>query len=108
MQEVNSSSYEASASFSQPSDDFNDTSSNTSSSHESTLTSQSSATSQSFANYSIPDTFEFIDVDDEPLYPSSNLSRLSAIAMLMSWFASYPGLSKDSFSHLLHLLHTSK
>ena len=99
LEEVNLSE-SLGTSLSQTSDDSN----NSSSSDKST--SQSTSSTTSFTGFSIPDTFEFMDVENQQLYPGSKISCLSAIAMLMSWLATYPGLSKEAFSHLLYLLHT--
>ncbi len=42
----------------------------------------------------------------ERLFPGSPLSVVQAVAILASWFTSFPGMSKVSFSRLLFLLHT--
>ena len=99
LQEVDSSDFSR-ASLSQTSDNSN----NFSSSYKSTSQSPSSTTS--FTGFSIPDTFEFMDIEDQQLYPGSKISCLSAIATLMSWFSTFPGLSEEAFSHLLYLLCT--
>ena len=48
------------------------------------------------------------DLDASPnlkLYIGANISTLQAISMLVSWFSTFPGLSKSSFTHLLGILH---
>lgn len=55
-------------------------------------------------DWCIPESFTFDNPDEQPLYSGANVSVLSVVSILLSWFASYPGLSKQSFSHLLHLL----
>ena len=42
---------------------------------------------------------------DLKLYIGANISTLQAISMLVSWFSTFPGLSKSSFTHLLGILH---
>lgn len=44
--------------------------------------------------------------ENEKLYPESTLSIIQAITLLFSWFSAFPGMSKESFSQLLLLLHT--
>ena len=41
----------------------------------------------------------------EPLYPGSQMSVLAALAVLFSWFTTFPGISKEALSHLLYVLH---
>lgn len=43
---------------------------------------------------------------DEKLHPACQLTILQAVATLMCWFSSFPGISKEAFSRLLFLLHT--
>lgn len=45
------------------------------------------------------------DDTSDSLYKSSPLSVNKTLAILFSWFCSTPGISKESFSRLLHLLH---
>ena len=47
---------------------------------------------------------------DVKLYLGANLCTLQAISMLMSWFSTFPGLGKSSFTHLFGILqfHPSK
>lgn len=49
-------------------------------------------------------SFEYIYSD--LLYESSTISVIQTLAILFSWFCSYPGISKDAFSRLLYLLHS--
>ena len=39
------------------------------------------------------------------LFPGSSLNVLGALAILISWFSSFPGISKQAFHQLLHILH---
>ena len=41
----------------------------------------------------------------ENLYSNSLLSVVQAVTLLMSWFSAFPGMSKESFSRLLVILH---
>ena len=44
--------------------------------------------------------------DDAPfLYPTSTITGLHAVSILISWFSAFPGMSKRSFSRLLLILH---
>ena len=43
---------------------------------------------------------------DAKLYHGSSLSPLQAVSLLLSWFSSFPGISKRALSRLLNLLHT--
>ena len=55
------------------------------------------------------DSFDISDIDDiksEPLFELSTVSFVQTIAILFSWFTSYPGISKEAFSKLLSQLHT--
>ena len=40
-----------------------------------------------------------------PLFPGSSLNTIAALAVLFSWFSSFPGISKQAFSQLLYILH---
>ena len=42
--------------------------------------------------------------DSEPLYADSQTTVSMALAILLSWFAAYPGISKEALSRLLFLL----
>ena len=53
----------------------------------------------------IPDLYVTLE-DGSKVYEGSSLSTLQAVSMLMSWFSSFPGLSKQSLSSLLYMLHT--
>jgi len=44
--------------------------------------------------------------DSEKLYPSSQLTVVQCLAILFTWFCSYPGISKEAFSRLLYLLNS--
>jgi len=44
--------------------------------------------------------------DSEKLYPSSQLTVVQCLAILFTWFCSYPGISKEAFSRLLCLLNS--
>ena len=57
------------------------------------------------SDFEFPESFVFNDDEEKPLYSGSSISLLSAVSVLMAWFASYPGISKTSFSHLLYILH---
>ena len=54
---------------------------------------------------------DMIDLEDlpgmnsEPLYTDSQATVSIALAILLSWFAAYPGVSKEALSCLLFLLH---
>ena len=51
--------------------------------------------------------FLHLKVDDgEKLYPGACVTSEQAIYTLVSWFSSYPGISKSAFSRLLYILHT--
>jgi hypothetical protein len=44
--------------------------------------------------------------DDAPfLYPTSTITNIQAVSVLISWFGAFPGMSKRSFSCLLQILH---
>ena len=43
---------------------------------------------------------------DAKLYGGSSLSPSQAVSLLLSWFSSFPGISKQALSSLLNLLHT--
>ena len=43
--------------------------------------------------------------DAEPLYSGSPITITATLAVLLSWFTSFPGISKQAFGHLLFLLH---
>ena len=46
------------------------------------------------------------NADSHPkLYPNASITTLQAVCMLVSWFTSFPGMSKSSFSRLLRILH---
>lgn len=48
-----------------------------------------------------------LDVEgDDKLYSGSSLSSIQAVSLLMSWFSSFPGISKQALNSLLNLLHT--
>jgi hypothetical protein len=48
-----------------------------------------------------------LKVDDGPkLYPGARVTSEQAIYTLVSWFSSYPGISKSAFSRLMYILHT--
>ena len=48
-----------------------------------------------------------LKVDDGPLlYPGARVTSEQAIYTLVSWFSSYPGITKSAFSRLLYILHT--
>ena len=42
---------------------------------------------------------------DSKLYHNASVTTLQAVCMLLSWFTSFPGISKSSFSRLLNILH---
>lgn len=42
----------------------------------------------------------------EKLFSGAKLSTLETITMLVSWFSTFPSMSKEAFSRLLYLLHT--
>ena len=83
---------------------------NTSSDSSSSSSSQSSGTSASMPNEFFIDSGLECSIDGNPpptdnLWPGSSLSVVATIAILFSWFSSFPGVSKEAFSHLLHILH---
>ena len=41
----------------------------------------------------------------EKLYLDSSISLIQALSLLLSWFSAFMGISKESFSHLLTVLH---
>ena len=45
-------------------------------------------------------------VADEKIYPNSRFTVVETLSMLFSWFASFPGISKEALSRLLFLLHS--
>ena len=49
-----------------------------------------------------PTTFD----DSNKLYIGASISNMHAICLLMTWFGAFPGMSKESFSYLLNMLHT--
>ena len=58
--------------------------------------SQSVPTS-SYSSYSFDDA-------QQKLHPDSSLTTLKAVMILLSWFSSFPGISKNAFSRLLFVL----
>ena len=44
--------------------------------------------------------------EEEKLFPAARVTKMQAITILMSWFSVHPGVSKEAFSKLLHVLHT--
>ena len=44
-------------------------------------------------------------LDDDKLYPGASISTMYAVSLLVSWFGVFPGMSKQSFSHLLSIIH---
>lgn len=50
----------------------------------------------------VPDSCTF---KDNKLYSGASISNLYAVSLLFSWFGAFPGVSKQSFSHLLSILH---
>ena len=46
------------------------------------------------------------DDDSMKLFPSSELTVVKSLALLFSWFCSFPGISKEAFGRLLYLLNT--
>ena len=47
-----------------------------------------------------------LKVDDGPkLYAGAQVTSKQAVYTLVSWFSSYPGISKSAFSRLLYILH---
>ena len=42
--------------------------------------------------------------NDAKLLPGTSLPSIQAVTMLVSWFSSFPGMSKESFSNLLNIL----
>ena len=54
---------------------------------------------------------EFVDVmededNSENLYPAADITVIKTLALLFTWFSSFPGISKEAFSRLLFVLHT--
>ena len=43
--------------------------------------------------------------DREETFSDSPLSLVKTLAVLLSWFSAYPGISKNAFSGLLYILH---
>lgn len=43
------------------------------------------------------------DATSNKIYPGALLCSIQAVAMLVSWFSSFPGMSKESFSALLNI-----
>ena len=61
----------------------------------------------------MPEVFSDYDSDiptlhenTEELFPGSTLTVISALAILYSWFAAFPGISKEALGRLLYILHT--
>ena len=52
-----------------------------------------------------PDNLPSLDTDTQEAYPNSSLTTVKVLAILFSWFAAYPGISKEALSHLLFILH---
>ena len=51
-------------------------------------------------------TFSFGDTEHtSPLFPGSSINILSSLAILFSWFSAFPGISKQAFNQLFHILH---
>ena len=46
----------------------------------------------------------FLSDESTKLYPNSSLTTIKAITILLSWFSSFPGISKSAFSRLLFIL----
>ena len=80
--------------------------------------SSSSSSKSSFINdlgFSDPDNFSvdfsFVDSginmedNSNSLFSGSSLSILSALAILFTWFTSFPGISKQALHQLLYILH---
>ena len=44
-------------------------------------------------------------LESEYVFPGSSLSVLGALGILFTWFTIYPGISKEAFGQLLHILH---
>ena len=84
-------------------------SSNESSSSD-TVDSQSSTSDSFIPSIELPEDFclaPSISVHHEQkTYSNSQLTVAETLAVLFSWFASFPGISKEAFSRLLFLLHT--
>ena len=100
------------------SDAFSKTNSATSSSSSSLSTSSSSSSISSASDNSTTgnDGFSVPEIDLEdfeinatsqstPLYPGSTLSVLGSVAILFSWFAAFPGVTKEALGQLLRILH---
>ena len=47
---------------------------------------------------------DFYDYGSDELYQSSNLSVIQTLAILFTWFSSFPGISKEAFGRLLYVL----
>lgn len=67
--------------------------------------------SPSFEDFTIPQpVFNLtpnLSADAGPnLYTGSRLTAQQSLSILFSWFSAYPGISKASFGHLLHVLHS--
>ena len=46
----------------------------------------------------------FLSDESTKLYTNSSLTTIKAITILLSWFSSFPGISKSAFSRLLFIL----
>ena len=62
-------------------------------------------------DFDIPDihshTFTNVTIDNGPqLYEGARITTGQAVYTLVSWFSSFPGLSKSAFNRLLYILHT--
>jgi hypothetical protein len=49
--------------------------------------------------------YDFYDYGSDPLYESCDVTIVQSLAILFHWFSSFPGISKEAFSELLHTLH---
>ena len=83
----------------------------TSSVHSSDPYSSDTISSQSseFENF-IPEGFSHVPTINacygKETFTNSQLTVAETLALLFSWFASFPGISKEAFGHLLFLLHS--
>lgn len=52
------------------------------------------------------DDIPTLKLDEGPiLYPGASVTMDQAVYMLLSWFSTYPGISKSALDRLLHILH---
>ena len=78
------------------------TNSTTSTNSDSSSSPDSDAPSYDFTTADLDDPSYFLD---DTLFEGSSIGVIGAISLLMSWFASFPGISKQALGQLLFILH---